>query len=141
MAFHIDGGGAGIEHPTTFDAFARSIDRRYVPTDDNIGLRRLRECWAAAVAAEREACKAKVLALERFLENTMATAADKQAFEQRMASEPCRACWHKEHRSVAITDDACRCAQCGVGPMSGDYMHSCKTGWRKPICDACNAAL
>jgi len=39
----------------TFDQWMTSINSRHRPLDDNVSLRILRSCWAAAQAEQREA--------------------------------------------------------------------------------------
>ena len=46
----------------TFDEWARTVDSKYHPTDDNTGLRRLRQCWETSRESELIALREWALA-------------------------------------------------------------------------------
>lgn len=62
----------------------------------------------------------------------------RRRYESEMDAAPCRGCLHEADPRGPITDDACKCSYCGRYPISGSNMHTCKTGWRHPVCKACN---
>ncbi len=48
----------------------------------------------------------------------------------------CAGCEAEKRSPTVITDDACQCEECGGGPFSGSYMHTCLG---RTLCSECNA--
>ena len=65
----------------------------------------------------------------------------KDDLKKQIEDAGCSACWHEEHPFAPVTDDACECSKCGCHPISGSYLHICKTGAWNGVCAKCNSVI
>jgi hypothetical protein len=69
---------------------------------------------------------------------SMSMFASRADYEAHMDSLACAGCQQEAHPNWPLSEVHARCSQCDWSG-SGGLLHTCKTGWRKPVCGGCNA--